>query len=156
MLEKFLKTCEVASVLRLKGDKHHDDNIWAIADSLQPDALSTRWTVLSERVEAGGFFTLGWTRAKRLDRVSSWWSAVGDCRVASAFGTEHRSPLGINETTCADGCNVKQICETTFGKVAVLVLLWIGTSELHSTYLCGTAKKISVYSLVCIASSDKL
>lgn len=36
--------------------KHHNDDIWAIAESFQPDALSTCWTVLSEQMETGGFF----------------------------------------------------------------------------------------------------
>ena len=54
--KSFLKTSGVASVLGLKWDKRHDDNIWMIADGLQPAALLAWWTVLSEQVETGGLF----------------------------------------------------------------------------------------------------
>lgn len=56
MLEDFLKTSEVVPVSGLNRDRHQDDNIWTTADSLQPAALSARWTVLSEQVERGGLF----------------------------------------------------------------------------------------------------
>lgn len=77
----------------------------------------TVYNLMDHVVSAGGDWRFFYFCGGQLDCVSSWWSAVGDWRLALALGTQHRFALGINQTTSADGCNVKQLCETIFGKV---------------------------------------
>ena len=91
MLENFLKTSEVVPVSGLNRDQHQDGNVWTIADSLQPAALSVRWTVLSEQVERGGLFTsaadTGYAVRLRLVVVVCCWG-------------ELPQPLGRNTDLC--------------------------------------------------------